>query len=174
MDAFFKGVDLDEDRRIGYSDLVEAVHLMEPLPYRPTSTTELVARESEIRLQLEKSKALERLYLSSYPYYIYPYYPLYYPSYYPYWRLSEMRLRESSLERLRRSRLESEERLLDMERSRRTAEALADSRQRSAERIRQIETESRIRQAQIEEDARLRELSRIRDDELRRSRERAF
>jgi membrane protein involved in colicin uptake len=85
-----------------------------------------------------------------------------------------MRLRESSLERLRRSRLESEERLLDMERSRRTAEALADSRQRSAERIRQIETESRIRQAQIEEDARLRELSRIRDDELRRSRERAF
>ena len=47
---------------------------------------------------------MERIYLNYYPYYIYPYYPLYYPSYYPYLSLTDIRLRESSLERLRLSR----------------------------------------------------------------------
>lgn len=33
LESFFRSVDLDEDGRISYSELVEAVHLMEPLPY---------------------------------------------------------------------------------------------------------------------------------------------
>jgi Ca2+-binding EF-hand superfamily protein len=34
-EAFFRAVDLNEDGKISYSELVEAVHLMEPLPYAP-------------------------------------------------------------------------------------------------------------------------------------------
>ena len=33
IEAFFRSVDLDEDGRISYNELVEAVHLMEPLTY---------------------------------------------------------------------------------------------------------------------------------------------
>lgn len=36
LNAFFRAVDSDEDGRISYAELVEAVHLMEPLPYRPS------------------------------------------------------------------------------------------------------------------------------------------
>lgn len=92
---------MDEDGKISYTELVEAVHLMEPLPY----STDAVVRSIEIERALERSRALERLYLPSYPYYFYPYYPNYYPSYFPYLHLSDIRIRENSLERLRRSRL---------------------------------------------------------------------
>lgn len=95
INAFFRMVDLDEDNRITYSELVEAVHLMEPLPYEFTMPTML---DTEIRRAIETNRALERLYLSSYPYYFYPYYPKYYPSYYPY--LSDLG-RSSSIERIR-------------------------------------------------------------------------
>jgi Ca2+-binding EF-hand superfamily protein len=33
IEAFFRAVDLDQDGRITYTELIEAVHLMEPLPY---------------------------------------------------------------------------------------------------------------------------------------------
>lgn len=48
---------------------------------------------------IEKNHALERLYLTTYPYYFYPYYVSYYPFYFPY--LSEVQFRDSSLERLK-------------------------------------------------------------------------
>lgn len=102
-DAFFKATDLDEDGKISYSELIESVHLLEPLPYRVPSTVSI--REVELEKALERSRSLERIYYPYYPYYFSPYYPLYYPSYYPYLRLSDVRLRESSLDRLRRSRL---------------------------------------------------------------------
>jgi len=77
---------------------------MEPLPYVPNS--DVLIRQADIERALQRSRSLERLYLSSYPYYFYPYYPTYYPaSYYPYLSLAELRLRESSLDRLRSSRL---------------------------------------------------------------------
>lgn len=117
LNAFFRAVDLDQDGRISYSELVEAVHLMEPLPYVPP--VDIRPSMTELERSLNRSKALERLYLSSYPYYFYPYYPTVYPaSSYPYLTLTEMRLRESSLERLRRSRLEAlerESRVLEVE-----------------------------------------------------------
>ncbi|CAK69374.1 unnamed protein product (macronuclear) [Paramecium tetraurelia] len=166
VDSFFDAVDLDQDGRISYSELVEAVHLMEPLPYRSS-----VVRDTDYIRAVENNRSLERLALPSYPYYFYPYYPYYYPYYYPSLRLENVRQRENSLERLRRSRLqqiESENRIIHLENeTRRSAE-----RQRSAERLRQIQEESLIRQKQIEEQNRIRELDRIRDDDLRRSRER--
>lgn len=168
LNAFFTAVDLDRDGKISYSELMEAVHLMEPLPYRRESQT---LRQSELLAAIENNRSLERLSLQSYPYYFYPYYPYYYPYYYPTLKLENLRQRENSLDRLRRSRLqqiESENRIRDIENEhRRSAE-----RQRSAERLRQIHEESRLRQLQIEEQGRLRELDIIRDEELRRSRER--
>lgn len=104
LSAFFKAVDLDQDGRITYSELVEAVHLMEPLPYTPSSG--ILIRQNEIERAIQTNRALERLYLPSYPYYFYPYYPTYYPaSFYPYLSLAEIRIRENSLDRLNRSRL---------------------------------------------------------------------
>lgn len=100
---FFKAVDQDEDNRISYQELIEAVHLMEPLPYTPLNNS--IIKAYEIERALERSRSLERLNLSSYPYYFYPYYPYYYPSYFPYLRLHDVRVRENSLDRLRRSRL---------------------------------------------------------------------
>jgi hypothetical protein len=46
VEAFFQAVDLDEDGRISYSELIEAVHLLEPLPYRIPSS--VVIREAEL------------------------------------------------------------------------------------------------------------------------------
>lgn len=86
--AFMAAVDLDQDGRVSYSELVEAVHLMEPLPYR---STEHGLRESEILNAIEKNRSLERVYLPSYPYYFYSYYPYYYPYYYPSLRLENQR-----------------------------------------------------------------------------------
>lgn len=48
QEAFFRAVDTDEDGKISYTELVEAVHLMEPLPYRPSAAVELALRESRI------------------------------------------------------------------------------------------------------------------------------
>jgi Ca2+-binding EF-hand superfamily protein len=45
-DAFFRAVDLDEDGKISYSELIEAVHLLEPLPYRVPSSVAI--REAEL------------------------------------------------------------------------------------------------------------------------------
>lgn len=45
LKAFFRAVDLDLDGRVSYSELVEAVHLMEPLPYKSSGVG---LRESEI------------------------------------------------------------------------------------------------------------------------------
>ncbi len=98
IEAFFRSVDLDEDRRVSYSELVEAVHLMEPLPY---DYSPAIDSSREIRRAIEHNHALERLYLSTYPYYFYPYYTSYYPYYYPYLSNTEINLRASSLERLR-------------------------------------------------------------------------
>jgi hypothetical protein len=86
VDAFFDAVDLDNDGRISYSELVEAVHLMEPLPYRSSTI-----RDSEYLKAVENNRSLERLSLSNYPYYFYPYYPYYYPYYYPSLRLESVR-----------------------------------------------------------------------------------
>jgi hypothetical protein len=103
IEAFFRMVDLDEDGRISYSELIEAVHLLEPLPYRIPSN--LTIREAELQSALDRSRSLERIYYPYYPYYFSPYYPQYYPSYYPYLRIGEQRIRESSLEVLRKSKL---------------------------------------------------------------------
>ncbi|KAM3137109.1 hypothetical protein pb186bvf_010837 [Paramecium bursaria] len=165
LDAFFQAVDLDQDGKISYSELVEAVHLMEPLPYKPD-----VPLRSELLNAIENSRSLERIYLSQYPYYFYPYYPYYYPYYYPSLKLESTRERERSLERLHRSRIQqinTESRLRDLENERRRSE----ERQRSAERLRQIQEESFLRKSQIEEANRIRELDRIQNEELRRSRE---
>ena len=99
--AFFKGVDLDEDGRISYHELIEAVHLMEPLNY----FSDVIIRASEMEKAVERSRALERIILPQYPYYFYPYYPHFYPSFFPYLHLNEMRVRENSLDRLRKTRL---------------------------------------------------------------------
>ncbi|CAD8052769.1 unnamed protein product [Paramecium primaurelia] len=164
--SFFDAVDLDQDGKISYSELVEAVHLMEPLPYRSN-----IIRDNDFVKAVENNRSLERLSFSSYPYYFYPYYPYYYPYYYPNLRLESVRQREDSLERLRRSKLQqiqSENRIIQLENQTR----LSQERQRSAERIRQIQEESLLRQTQIEEQNRIRELDRLRDEDLRRSRER--
>jgi hypothetical protein len=59
---------------------------MEPLPYKSS-----IVRESEIVRAIENNRSLERLALTSYPYYFYPYYPYYYPYYYPSLRLESVR-----------------------------------------------------------------------------------
>lgn len=133
---------MDFDGRISYSELIEAVHLLEPLPYKLPSS--LAIREAELQAALERSRSLERIHYPYYPYYFSPYYPLYYPSYYPYLRLTEQRLRESSLDRLRRSRLaqlEADSRVRELEHERRRSQ----ERLRSAERLRQIEQERLLR-----------------------------
>lgn len=119
VQAFFVAVDLDQDDKISYSELVEAVHLMEPLPYKPSTSS---IRESQLLSAIENKRSLERTYLPSYPYYFYSYYPYYYPYYYPNLKLENLRQRENSLDRLRRSRLsqlESESRLRDIDNERR-------------------------------------------------------
>lgn len=94
---------MDDDDRISYGDLIEAVHLKEPLPYTPSAS--VVIKSDEIERALERANSLERLYLSSYPYYFYPYYPASYPTYFTYLNFNErMRVRENSIERLRNSR----------------------------------------------------------------------
>ena len=50
---------MDQDGKISYSELVEAVHLMEPLPYKPD-----VPLRSELLNAIENSRSLERIYLS--------------------------------------------------------------------------------------------------------------
>jgi hypothetical protein len=59
---------------------------MEPLPYRSSTI-----RDSEYLKAVENNRSLERLSLSNYPYYFYPYYPYYYPYYYPSLRLESVR-----------------------------------------------------------------------------------